>query len=80
MQRGPHGDEGKAVGVRKTQMGRKVERLPWERTQAPLCCGAVYGLRNQPDRHLVVRHLQRGRDTGEEKGRKINKSVESEAI
>lgn len=56
-QRGPHGDEGKAVGVWETLMTREVEGLPWEWTQAPLRRGAVYCLCDQLDSHLVVRHL-----------------------
>lgn len=35
------------------------EGLPWERTQPPLCGGAIYGLSNQLESHLVVHHLRR---------------------
>lgn len=59
VQCGPHGDEGKVVGVWETLMSREVEGLPREWRQTPLCRGAVYCLCDQLESHLVVSHLYR---------------------
>lgn len=63
---GPHGDEGEIVGVWETLMSCQVEGLPREGLQTPLCCGAIYCLRDQLESHLVVCHLYREKDRGRE--------------
>lgn len=63
-------------------MSWEIEGPPWEWTQAPLRCGAVYCLCNQLASHPVVRHLYRETEMGEE-GTKVEVSEykeESEVV